>query len=555
MSMSIVDPLLDSGRGSNRSRLFEAVSDGDLGLLRELAADASFDVSTVDDAGRCAMHFAALEGQCECVQILHELGASVDVKCSFGLSPVYFAAIRGQCECVRLLARLGASVRAVGEGSDCPLFAAAESGHENCIRLLHELGADVNGMDSSGLTAVYIAAQEGHAQCIRILHELGADLAVPMDDDSTAVYIAVQRGHMHCVRLLHELGVDVQRRHMNGASLVFRAACEGHVECIRLLHSLGVDVCSPNDDGASPLQIAAQENNAECIRVLVALGADVNASTPGIPQAIVLAAGNDCADCVRVLHELGADVNPVTGMSPVHVAAWEKSMNSLEALLEVGADIEICSAIRLPPTLHWFVSMGANVAPLLENGVHESFPDIEPSALESVKQEVESVRSQCAAFAGSTFEKGWRFAMVQLVAGMNIAGADKHELAAIATTYFVRMEAPPLSLSHPRRRRLIVLCGHVITDILDRRRTLGEAAVTATIAQLPQLWDLFLRFSCLQDLLNLRLTCRCCEQRRFPVPSAIGYMSTLEVGLIESFVGGDCAYFVPTATVKLALSS
>jgi len=73
-----------------------------------------------------------------------------------------------------------------------------------------------------------------------------------------------------------------------------------------------------------------------------------------------------------------------------------------------------------------------------------------------------------------------------------------------------------------------------------------------------EMLDLFLHVGALRNLLSLRLTCRCCEfERRFPVPykrrGTGPIISTLEVGLIESFIGGDIAYYVPTGAVSAAL--
>ena len=78
------------------------------------------------------------------------------------LQAVHFAAREGEAECLRALIELGADVNAtVREGLSTPLMEAASAGHEQCVRVLLQAGANKGAKNSMGCTAWRLAKDQG----------------------------------------------------------------------------------------------------------------------------------------------------------------------------------------------------------------------------------------------------------------------------------------------------------------------------------------------------------------------------------------------------------
>ena len=98
-----------------------------------------------------ALHAAALSGHANCVQLLIQHGASVDVVDNNGHSPLFRACERGHTEVVVLLLHAGATVGLVDSSGRSCLHWAASGGHTViCSSLLHQ-GLAVDCLDSGGL--------------------------------------------------------------------------------------------------------------------------------------------------------------------------------------------------------------------------------------------------------------------------------------------------------------------------------------------------------------------------------------------------------------------
>ena len=103
-----------------------------------------------------ALMKAAENGHHECLSLLVELGADVNLSDGKGPSALFFASCAGHAKSVKLLIEAGADVNMSG-CSTSPLNVAARSSNfsPECIRALLEAGADVNKSNSCGETVHY----------------------------------------------------------------------------------------------------------------------------------------------------------------------------------------------------------------------------------------------------------------------------------------------------------------------------------------------------------------------------------------------------------------
>ena len=103
-----------------------------------------------------ALEWAAIKGQYNCIELLVEAGADVNVRNKHKATAVDLALGHGHLKCVELLIESGANV------SDISIVHAAEKGSDKLVETLIENGADVNRKDrcSFGITALMYAARE-----------------------------------------------------------------------------------------------------------------------------------------------------------------------------------------------------------------------------------------------------------------------------------------------------------------------------------------------------------------------------------------------------------
>jgi ankyrin repeat protein len=106
-----------------------------------------------------SIHDAAEKGDLQKIKTLlrdnPDLVSSKDV--GLGRTPLHWAAIKGHIEVVELLLANGAAVNAKDRHGDTPLHAAAEGGRYDAAALLLAKGAEVNMRDIEGITPLSMA--------------------------------------------------------------------------------------------------------------------------------------------------------------------------------------------------------------------------------------------------------------------------------------------------------------------------------------------------------------------------------------------------------------
>ncbi|RYO97164.1 hypothetical protein DL764_007368 [Monosporascus ibericus] len=93
----------------------------------------------------------------------------LDVKDSYGRTPLSYAAKYGHGAVVQQLLEKGADIEAEDSYGQTPLSFAAENGHEAVVQQLLEKGADVEAEDGYGQTPLWLAAERGHEAVVQLL--------------------------------------------------------------------------------------------------------------------------------------------------------------------------------------------------------------------------------------------------------------------------------------------------------------------------------------------------------------------------------------------------
>jgi len=165
-------------RADESSPVADAAQAGDKAAVRALLKQAA-DVNAAQGDGMTALHWAAMKNDADLAQTLLYASANLKATTRIGAyTPLLLAAQQGYAEVMEPLIKAGADVNARTSNGTTPLMFAAASGHIDAVTLLLDRGANVDAIESTrGLNAAMFAAAADRADVIELLAERGADLA------------------------------------------------------------------------------------------------------------------------------------------------------------------------------------------------------------------------------------------------------------------------------------------------------------------------------------------------------------------------------------------
>lgn len=265
-----------------------------------------------------------------------------------------------------------------------PVATAAMNGELDTVRTLLRQGADVNGAQADGMSAMHWAAERGDLALLDVLLTAGAELeSATRIGEYRPLHIAARNGHAEVVQRLLDGGADVDARtDPSGSTPLHLAATSGDRAAVEVLLAAGADADAREAEwNQTPLIFAAAWNRVDAIEALVEGGADPNLSSEKLDldlmrrydaeanrrQSEVLKAfTNDGAwqptsaqvqaavKAARQVYEgepprerrssdrermFRSGVEAKGGMTPLLHAARQGHLESIETLLDLGADI------------------------------------------------------------------------------------------------------------------------------------------------------------------------------------------------------------------------
>ncbi|XP_048589357.1 protein phosphatase 1 regulatory subunit 27 [Nematostella vectensis] len=96
--------------------LASAVAENDLTEAQSLIDKYKLNIDHQSASGLTALHYAALEGSFECLELLVNKGARIDILDSKGCSPLDFAVRGGNFDCAAYLIKAGAEIKRIVNG-------------------------------------------------------------------------------------------------------------------------------------------------------------------------------------------------------------------------------------------------------------------------------------------------------------------------------------------------------------------------------------------------------------------------------------------------------
>ena len=253
-----------------------------LDVVRLLLTDVT--VNAVNNDGGRPLHYAAVYGRVDIVQLLVDHGAHTNVVDKNGNTPLHLACKYGSIKSARLILSSGASSCASNNDGKTPLHYAA-GGQTECVELCDILlthDADIHAADNDGNQPLHLACKYGSIKSARLLLSSGASSFASNNDGKTPLHCAARRW-TECVELCDILlthDADIHASDNDGNQLLHLACKYGSIKSARLLLSSGASSCASNNDGKTPLHYAAGRR-PECVElcdILLTHDADIHAA-------------------------------------------------------------------------------------------------------------------------------------------------------------------------------------------------------------------------------------------------------------------------------------
>ena len=189
-------------------------------------------------------------------------------------SGLLLAVIKGDVKQVEAIVKNGAKIDIRDSYGRTPLHVATYSRHHEIMRNLVKAGADPNALDSDRYDIVTIAAVANDPATLKVALSLGASAKnITSPYDGTALIAAAHLGHVEVVRLLIEAGAPLN--HINNLgwtalieSIVLGDGGSQQTETLRALVKAGADVYLTDRNNLTPLQLAQSRGYEEMVAIL-----------------------------------------------------------------------------------------------------------------------------------------------------------------------------------------------------------------------------------------------------------------------------------------------
>ncbi|XP_045668925.1 ankyrin repeat domain-containing protein 16 [Ursus americanus] len=287
-----------------------AARHGHRDVLAYLVETWDMDIEAANRDYKRPLHEAASQGHRDCVRYLLDRGAAVDCLKKADWTPLMMACTRKNLEVIQDLVEHGANPLLKNKDGWNSLHIASREGDPLTLQyLLTVCPAACKTESKIGRTPLHTAAMHGCLEAVKVLLQRCQYEADCADSCGCTPFMdAVQCGHIDVARLLLEQHKACwAARDALGAQAIHRAAVTGQDEALRFLVSeLGADVDARAAPSLlAPLHFAAKEGHVSTVQVLLSLGADINSKDERNRSALHLACAGQHTACVELLLRSG----------------------------------------------------------------------------------------------------------------------------------------------------------------------------------------------------------------------------------------------------------
>eukprot|EP00094_Tigriopus_californicus_P011432 TCALIF_11037-PA protein Name:"Similar to MIB2 E3 ubiquitin-protein ligase MIB2 (Gallus gallus)" AED:0.04 eAED:0.04 QI:0/0/0/0.5/1/1/2/0/1055 len=243
-----------------KTPLLVATHQGHLDIVDYLLSVGA-QLSTNDDFGDQALHYAAFGKQATVVEfILERDGFDINALNAKKCSALHVAVILGLPDCVDALLKHNPDVNLKESFGDTPLHEAITQGHTTIFDMLLNVSSiDLTITNGRGFNPLHWAALKGNAYALKaIIQKAPEMITLGKEDGFTPLHIACVNGHIELVKaLLASEGCNVNAKDKRGQTPLHSACDQGLYRIVEvLLHNdFGADVCCRDLQGNTPLHL------------------------------------------------------------------------------------------------------------------------------------------------------------------------------------------------------------------------------------------------------------------------------------------------------------
>lgn len=362
--------------------LFEVFKADNADALREYLQKEQ-DVNRVDERGYFLLYLAAMFGAAECMKLILQAGANVNLCNKEKETALHVAACALTVDkrrsfrpdvCMLLLLQAGAkltcktkwgmtpldnalfvrcflevAILRIAQAGKSPIMQAVWNADTEALtsllerqpgRVMRMLGkkSAVNDADENGYTPLHAAVLHGRTACLPMLLAAGAAPDAVSRDCTTPLMLATLAGDTEAMQILLKAGASPDIADDRGDAPLICAVKAHRPDCVRIMLQSGARVNEWNVRYETPLFHATE--NPEIMRMLLDAGAAVNGNV--MVECASRGDSEQALECMRLLIAAGGDVNAENnpGGTPIHWAESRgKGLEMMKLLLSAGADI------------------------------------------------------------------------------------------------------------------------------------------------------------------------------------------------------------------------
>jgi uncharacterized protein len=193
--------------GALLAALAVAAAEGRVSALSDVEGSA---LSGVDGSAESTVADAAMRGDTDRVRALLREGADVNAPQGDGMTALHWSALNGDLETINILLYAGATTEPLTRlGAYNPLHLASSRGHGAVIERLLEAGSRPGALTGTGVQPLHLAAQAGNTGAVAALLDRGADVnARDETHGRTPLVFAVSQNRLEVMTLLLTRGAD-----------------------------------------------------------------------------------------------------------------------------------------------------------------------------------------------------------------------------------------------------------------------------------------------------------------------------------------------------------
>ncbi|XP_067011388.2 uncharacterized protein [Anabrus simplex] len=336
------------------------------------------------------LHLAAVSGSEDCIKMLLESRAKVEMRDVNGNTPLHDAASKGRTTAVKLLLDKGACFTAANKFGDTPLHMTVRLGHKSntsIVELLLNRGAETNVKNQDGDTPLHDGVRYGNENLVMLLLTHEADVRVQNKDGNTPLHLAVSRNGSEnelIVKLLLNSGAVTAAVNKNGDTPLHIAIKKHNLRMVWTLLQYKASISATNKHGDTPLHVAAREQKKETVSVIKLLfqnRARANVKNKYGNTPLHVAVRYSKLDVVQLLLDRRASttVRNNNGETPLHEAVKELDSDIVELLLknkasatdvnkEQDTPLHIAAKYSNPRTVELLLKCGAKTGAVNKDG-------------------------------------------------------------------------------------------------------------------------------------------------------------------------------------------